>query len=346
MNKVTQSDINSLVATKGSPVLSLYLPTHKGSAPTTIHENQARYQAIVAKGLAQWQAVVGTGIVEAARQQLEALGVDRDFWSETDRGLAIFVRENDIQTYHLPIECDEYTYVGDSFDVTPLHIIQSKEQPFYLLILAKHDPKLFYGDSYNLQPVAIDLPASAEDALNKYLRSIDNKILKSELVDQNLPLIVAATDTEASDFRRISHNPRLLHTSVQGNHTVTPMQDLHELAWKVITKEVVGASVMQLVERFGEDKGRQKASSDVANINEAISSGRVHTLLVGIIENINDSVSDTSKSPTSLLRLQKDYLSHHLRELARLVVAQGGAIVGVNSELLASPTQVAALYRY
>lgn len=388
MNKVTQSDINSLAEIKGVPVLSLYLPTHRSSTATTMKEDQARYKAVIAKGLAQWETEAGADVVETAREKLTVLDEDVSFWSKTNSGLAIFADEHEAHMYHLPIECDEYTYIGDSFDLTPLRIVLSKEQPFYLLVLAKHDPKLFYGDSYRLEPVDIELPTSPEDALNidemfsssntvrggvgaastgngilnthgqgdtnnagqeehlVYLRIIDNKILKSSVINQRFPLLIAATESEASDFKRISNNPMLIPSHVQGNYTMTPLHELHTLAWPVISEEVVAVNVRQLVERFGEDKGRQRASSDVADIHEAVSSGRVHTLLVGIIENTNDSVSDTTKSPVSLLRLQKGYLAHHLRELARQVVAQGGSIVGVNHELLATPTQVAALYRY
>lgn len=388
MNKITQSDIDKLAAIKGAPVLTMYMPTQKNSTPATINENQARYRNVVSKGLAEWELVVGAHTTGNVHERLAVLGEDIGFWSNTNRGLAVFVSRDAVYVYHLPIECDEYTYIGDSFDVTPLRVVLSKEQPFYLLVLAKHDPKLFYGDSYSLEPVAIDLPKSPEDALNidemysgsntvrggvgtastgngilnthgqgdsnnagqeehlMYLRIIDNKVLKSPLINQKLPLLVAATESEASDFRRISNNPMLMSCYISGNHTVTPTQELHSLAWPMISEEIVGANVKQLVDRFSEDKGRQKASSDVAAINEAISSGRVHTLLVGIIEHTNDSVSDITKSPTLLMRLQKNYLAHHLCELAKMVVAQGGAIVGVNPELLATPTQVAALYRY
>lgn len=387
MNKITQSDIELLTETSKSPVLTLYLPTHKITTPATVTEDKARYKHIISQGLAQWE-VAGGVISKHVREQLEVTGDDTDFWNETSKGLAIFADQDMVRMFHLPMECDEYIYVSHSFDIAPLQVVLSQDQPFYLLVLAKHDPKLFYGDSYALESLDIDFPSSPEDALNidemysgsntirgmatstggndmlsthgqgdsnhagqeehlKYLRIIDNKLLKSIIIDTHLPLLVAATDSEVSDFKRISNYPNILNGSVQGNHTMTPTQYLHDLAWPIVSEAVVGSRAVQLVDRFNEDKGRQKASSDITEIHEAISAGRVHTVLLGIIERTNDSVSDaTSKTPALLMRFQNGYLTHKLYELARSVVAQGGAIVGINPDLLATPTKVAALFRY
>jgi hypothetical protein len=56
--------------------------------------------------------------------------------------------------------------VADSYDITPLLITMAYDQPYYLLALAMHNTKLFKGDMYGLEPVAIDFPTSPEDALN------------------------------------------------------------------------------------------------------------------------------------------------------------------------------------
>jgi len=363
------------------------MPTHKISTPATTGEDQARYKNIIGSGLEQWEMVVGPDAIKSARQILESNIDDPEFWDETGRSLAIFASKNEVKIYHLPIECDEYIYVGNTFDLAPLRIILSHDQPFYMLVLAKHDPKLFYGDSYNLVPVELDLPTSPEDALNidemfsgsntvrgfaapsggndmlsthgqgdsnhagqeehlKYLRIIDNKIIKAHDIDRTIPLLIAATDSEASEFRRISNHPTLITRVVTGNHTLTPTQELHALAWEVISEEVIDDKITKLIERFNEDKGVKKASSDLVEIAEAITNGRVDTLLLGIVEKTNDSVSDVSQSFAPLLRLQNGYKKNSMCEYAQSVAEQGGAVVGVDPELLSTPTMVAALFRY
>jgi hypothetical protein len=387
MNKVTQSIIDSLTEPQDKKVLTLYLPVHKISTPATTKEDQARYRNMIADGIEKWEAAIGPEAIKASRMQLEAKLDDAEFWNETQKSLAIFASSEAIEFVHLPIESSEYVYVGANYDLAPMRVALSHDQPYYLLTLAKHHPKLFKGDSYGLEIIDLNFPDSPEDALNidemfsgsntvrgvgtqgggndmlsthgqgdsnhagqeehlKYLRIIDDKIINSPLIDRKVPLLVAATESEASDFKHISNYPSLITEYVAGNHTLTPLQELHELSWEVIANVVVGVKVAGLIERFNEDKGRQKASSDLAEIAEAVTAGRVDTLLLGIVEKTNDSVSDAGEIKTPLLRLTTDYATSHMCELVQDVVAQGGSIVGVDPEALATPSMVAALYRY
>ena len=387
MNKVTQTIIDSLTETTGEKVLSLYVPMHKEATAATAKVDQARYRTIVSKGLEQWESQTSPDNIKLAKQTLEATANDIDFWKESRKSLAIFASSTAVEFVSLPLETSEYVFVGDSFDLAPLKVAYSQEQPFYLLALAKHHPKLFRGDSYGLEAIDIDFPDSPEDALNidemfsgsntvrgvgtkgggndmlsthgqgdsnhagqeehlKYLRIIDNKIIKTESIDSGLPLVLAATETEASDFKHISNYPHLLSNYVPGNHTVTAPQQLHQLAWDVIVSEITQPKVTALVDRFNEGKGVQKASSDLDSIAEAVAASRVDVLLLGILEKTNDSVSDSTEPDSPLIRLQETYLTNRMCELVNEVSAQGGAIVGVDPELLATPTMVGALYRY
>jgi hypothetical protein len=257
MNKVTQSTIDSLAEIQNQKVLTLYVPTHKISTPATTKEDQARYRNLINKGLEEWEAAVDADSLKNIRTQLEASIADEALWSEAYKGLGVFATTDRLEFVHLPIESDEYVFVGEHFDLAPLRVALSQDRPYYALVLAKHNPKLLRGDSYNLEPVEIKLPESTEDALNidemfsgsntvrgmvapgggndtlsthgqgdsnhagqeehlKFLRIIDNKILKSPQIDQQLPLLLTATDNEASDFKHISNNQRLLESHVQG----------------------------------------------------------------------------------------------------------------------------------
>jgi hypothetical protein len=46
------------------------------------------------------------------------------------------------------------------------------------------------------------------------------------------------------------------------------------------------------------------------------------------------------------MRLQNEYATSRMCELVQLTVAQGGEIVGVSPDELATPTMVGALYRF
>jgi len=387
MHKITQSAIESLSEVKGETALSLYLPTHHIATPATSTEDQARYKTLLNKAMEKWESEVGVDTLKTIRAQLEDIIDDADFWKSTSKGLAFFATKDTLECFHMPIECEAYFYVGDSFDVTPLRVACSQDQPFYVLALAKHDPKLFYGDGYDIQPLDISLPESPEDALNidemfsgsntvrgistqgggndtfsthgqgdtnhagqeehmKYLRIIDHILVTSDKVDKKVPLVLAATESEASDFKHASNYPQLLNAFVQGNHTGTSTHELHQLVWPVVAQETVLAQQQALIDRFNEDKGRQKASSDLAEIHEAAKMGKVDTLVLGIVETTNDSVSDVERVAAPLIRLQNEYATSNMCELAQEVIAQGGSIIGADPELVATPTRLAALYRY
>jgi hypothetical protein len=113
-----------------------------------------------------WQEQVGVDSMSLIFEQMEGKLEALDFWQQTSEGLAVFASSEIFETYHLPVECEERVCVADSFDVTPLLIVATYDQPYYLLDLAMHNTKLFKGDMYGLEPVAISFPTSPEDALN------------------------------------------------------------------------------------------------------------------------------------------------------------------------------------
>ncbi|HET8883956.1 MAG TPA: hypothetical protein VFM68_00615 [Candidatus Saccharimonadales bacterium] len=166
MNKVTQSSIELLQQPQNASVLSIYLPTHRYPTPPHMQEDQIRFKNLIRKARDEWQKNSNDHAVDDIYKQLEAKLDDLDFWQQATEGTAVFASPDHIETYHLPIECEERVYVGDSYDITPLRIIMTLDQPYYLIALAMHNTKLLRGDIYGLEPVAIEFPTSPEDALN------------------------------------------------------------------------------------------------------------------------------------------------------------------------------------
>ena len=178
-----------------------------------------------------------------------------------------------------------------------------------------------------------------------YFRILDNLILTSKEVDTAAPFIIAATQSEATDFKALSKIPRLLEEYIPGNHTSTPLHELHTRAWKSIEESVLNQKAGVAIKQFNELKGLQKGSSDPDEILVAARAGRVDTLLVGLLETTNDSVEDGSHTKEWIIRLNANYRSR-IADLVSAIKAQGGKIIGVDTAALATPTHVAALYRY
>lgn len=379
--------IHTLSAPQATDVLTIYMPTHHIVSPATTKEDRTRYKNLIRDGISQWEKKIGKDIPKSIRTQLESIDTRDSFWHEMGKSLAIFANTKEVRTAKLPIESDEYVFVGSYFDLSPLHISLPFLDKFYVLALALHEPKLYCADVKGIHEIQIDFPKSPEDALNidemfsgsntirglaapsgnngtlathgqgdsnhagqeerlKYLRIIDHMILKSKDIDHDRPILVAGTQSEATDFKAISNNKYLFDAILEGNFTKDKPNELHALAWDVYETEYIQPKLNHLVETFNEGKNVGKASSEVAEIKEAAKQGRISFLLLGILPRTNDSVDDSNNPERYFLRLSDVYKNHDMSELARRVLEQGGKIIGVEPAKLATATSVAATYRY
>lgn len=178
-----------------------------------------------------------------------------------------------------------------------------------------------------------------------YFRILDHMIMTAKEFDRNVPVVIAATQSEAADFKNLSKIPHLLGTYISGNHTNTQLHELHVQAWRAINQEVLGQKTNAAIGQFNELKGIQRGSSDPKDILQAAKAGRVDTLLVGLLETTNDSVEDGSHTRGWIIRLNDAY-RERVAELVNAIKAQGGKVIGVDTALLPTPDHVAAVYRY
>lgn len=386
MNKIDQSIIDELSRDQKHPVLSIYMPTHQMSTPATIKGDQIRLKNLIREGVEQLCKALPGMDDKSLHGTLDRAINDSGLWAETSKSVAVFTDGTQVRVLHLPVECSEYVCVSKKYDIAPLEMVASMEQPYYVFALAKHNPKLFRGDMYGLSPVEIAFPTSPEDALNidemfngsntvramgsrsdgnsllsthgqgdsnhagqeerlMYFRALDHMIMTSKNFDANAPVVLAATQSEASDFKALSKLPRLIDVYISGNHTNAQAHDLHTLAWELITTEVLDKKIDETIEQFNEYKGIQKASSDPDEIMQAARAGRVDTLLVGMLETSNDSVEDGANTNGLIIRLSNEHRSR-IAELVSAIKAQGGRVIGVNARTLTTPMHIAAVYRY
>lgn len=382
MNKVTYDVINKLSEPQNSAVLSIYIPTHRHPTPPHIQEDQIRFKNALreARELLEEHELDSTGIHENL-SSIEALQNDLSFWKESLEGLAIFVSEEEVQMYHSPMEFEESVTCDMAYDVAPLHMMHSHNVPFYVLALALHDSKLYKADSYGMQQIDIALPKSPEDALNidelyvnsrtvkshrggiaphgegdsteagaherlQYFRIIERTLRDSKEFDEKLPLLIAATDSEAGHFKSITSLPAVTEQFLPGNYTEAAPHELFAAAWPIIRAEVVQKDESEIVERFGEYKGKARASTDEVEIEKAAEEGRVEALLVNYIDETNDSVSDATSDPALVIRTTAHASREKLRHLIDLVYRQGGRIIGLDQARMPDSAAAAALYRY
>jgi hypothetical protein len=168
MNKITQAAIDTLTQPQPTKVISIYLPTHRDSSPLHRQEDQTRFKNLIRTAQEQWHSEHNDEAIFNSYNQLMEKLDDNAFWQHTTEGMAIFISPTNFEIYHLPIGVEERVCIDNTYDITPLLVVMAYDQPYYLLALAMHNTKLFRGDMYGLEPVAIDFTKSPEDAQNIY----------------------------------------------------------------------------------------------------------------------------------------------------------------------------------
>ncbi|MET0980093.1 MAG: hypothetical protein ABWX90_02455, partial [Candidatus Saccharimonadales bacterium] len=372
MHKVTQSSIETLARPQSENVISIYLPTHRHATALHRQEDQTRYKNLIRDAKEKWLLDGNNSDLTSVFKQLEAKLDNIDLWQHTTEAMAIFAGKDTLEIFNLPIECDERIHIGDSYDITPLLIVAASNQPYYLLNLAMHNTKLLKGDAYGLEPVAIDFPTSPEDALNidemfsgsntvrsqngpggnisphgqgdsndagreerlQYFRIIERMIMNNAEIDHTWPVLIAATDSEAGDYRTMSKLPTLVHSYLPGNHSNTTLPQLSALAWTIIQSDIINKRTADMMDQLNEKAGVQKSSYDYKDMTEAANTGRVKTLLVGITRKTTDTVSDAVHSAVPILSFAKQPDYERIAELVKKVIAQGGNVLGVGNEML------------
>lgn len=381
MNKITTETINTLLTHQDGNVLSIYMPTHSTPTPPNISENQTRFKNLIRRGFEALGSVGDKRKLEILERQLEQKIDDLPFWHDMCSSLAIFADEDGYRLYHLPIEIAEQVYVGDTYDVIPLLQLKSLNRPYYVFALAQHEPKLLHGDLYGLEPVDISFPESMEVALNidemfinsntiragsgsmktsphgqgdsqeaggeerlMYFRILDKRIAESSKIDKTVPILIAATDSEAGDFRAISKLPNLLGRHLGGNRTKENLHELHMAATALIMDETVEPEIRQIAELYQKSVGAERATNDVAAIERAAREGRVGTLILSALNRSRDSIGNRLKE--TFVEEIKGERKQKILTLIGDVVRTGGSIELFPRQLMPEQVTVAAVYRY
>ncbi|GAA1430275.1 hypothetical protein GCM10009616_14390 [Microlunatus lacustris] len=160
----TRDDLAALAAVETSLAVSVFLPTEIRGAET--RQGPIRLKnlltdardLLVADGASGSQAdrllAPGWGLVE-----------DHEFWRHQDHGLALFLGEQGLEHFSVPVALEEQVVVGSQFQLKPLLPLLSRGEDFWLVSLAAGQVRLLRGSASALDEddSVADLPASLED---------------------------------------------------------------------------------------------------------------------------------------------------------------------------------------
>jgi hypothetical protein len=371
-NLSVQAITDLLAITPTAPAVTIYLPTHRGATPPQISQDQIR-----SKNLFRQAADIlkqrddAEPVTTALSRLLEELKENRDFWENQTEGLLILARPNQVTMFHLPIETQQYVAVADQFHLAPVFGLLNRLHRYYVLVLTQHEPAVLLGDTYALQQSDIVVPTNVAEGLHldesnakseqqrstgagggfngrgadhdshaddrlRFWRQLDTIMCRK--ADTTLPLILAGTDSEISEYRAISHYPQLLPDNIAGSFGGANPHDLFNEASRIIRRAFDERQMRTAILDYTQTKGQSpdQAAADFAAISKAADGGRVAELLVAGYRYTTDSVSDRSDR-VPIISFPPEESAQAVEEIARCVYASSGSVVLVDADAMPEP---------
>jgi hypothetical protein len=383
MRQVTTDHLAALLADHEPPCISLYQPTHRFHPDN--QQDPIRYRNLLREMESSLRQKYPTREVRTLLEKFQALARDDHFWNHRTDGLAILSSPDKFQVFELQRTVPELLVVADSFHTKPLlRALQSADR-YQILALNRHEAKLYEGNRYALDPVELtNVPSTITEALgeelteqhlsvgsygagagggaapsvhahgdkkdevdndrDRFFRAIDRAILEHHSRPSGLPLMLATLTEYHAPFREVSHNPFLMAEGIQMNPAALSLDQLRAEAWRKV-EPLYLERLAKLVDSYQVARSRQLGSDDLAQVAEAVTAGRVGTLLVEDERQIPGKI-DRATGQVQPAELADPEVGDVLDELAELVLRMKGEVVVVPGERMPSSTGVAATYRF
>jgi hypothetical protein len=348
----TRQQIEQLLSERGSPCVSIYLPTSRLSHEAPRHQLELKNLTVAALERIRDEGAKADDIA-AIGDSLEALVDDADFWRRQADSLAIFARSEHTWSFRLPNRLTSTVEVSDRFHVKPLLRAITFPHEAFVLALAQGSVRLLeIGPDSAPQEVSVpDLPRDVREPYSNkvfkprernYARRIDDA-LRGVLGGSELPLILAATETIAALFRTVNTYPALVEARVAGNPEKASDAELSAAA-RVILDELYASELSDIEKRFDVRASQGRVAFDVADIARWATNGAVDTVLVDIDATVPGSIDDAGKVTFDA---ENDVGSYGvLDEIARRVYLGGGRVLAVRRGDIPGDGAAAALLRY
>lgn len=265
----TLEDLKVLAKFKGSPCVSIYLPTFKSGKKR--QENLIRFDNALKTAATHLENLkADSQLINSILGPAKKLKTDSAFWKLAGDGVALFGAPGFFETWRIPYRFGESVVVSDVFSLKPLLPYLSDDGKFFLLCVDKKKVQLFECSRYGMRQVREpSLPLGIADSLpnkdfdrrlqshsggssksaelvhgqggltdaeknlvNRYFRRIDAAVCVA-LAGEKAPLIFAGGQNLFPLYRNANNYQLLLKTGVWGNPFIVNEESLHQQAWQI-----------------------------------------------------------------------------------------------------------------
>jgi hypothetical protein len=165
MSVLTRPQVEHLAAGGEGLHVSLYMPTDRVGAAT--EQGPIRLKNLLTR-VTRDLAARGVKSLEIAHmlEPAEEVVADAHFWQHQADGLAIFLTQDGMRSFRVPLAFPEFALVADRFHLKPLLPLLSGDGRFYLLALSLGRVRLFEGSRDTIRELDLeDVPESLRDVV-------------------------------------------------------------------------------------------------------------------------------------------------------------------------------------
>ncbi|MEO5926449.1 MAG: HPF/RaiA family ribosome-associated protein [Bryobacteraceae bacterium] len=360
-NLLTIESLTEFASLSQPPCLSLCQPTHRRFPEN--QQDPIRFRNLVRELEASLRQKYPAVETQLLLKPFEDLAHNADFWNDTLDGLAVLGGKALFRAFRLQRPVAELAVVADSFHTTPLRRFLQFVGRYQILGLSLRQIQLFEGnrDALDLIDPAPGVPRTIPDALGgevgeshltvasyggaghgttpmrhgdggrqdlaeadteRFFRAVDRAITEHHSRPSGLPLILAALPEHHHLFHQVSHNPSLMAKGIAMNPDTVPIDELRERAWKVVEPRYQ-AEAATLAAEFATAKSKSRGSDDLAEVAQAVATGRVVTLLIESDRLIGGRL-DGATARVELSRMSDPRVDDLLDDLGELTMKSGG----------------------
>lgn len=376
---ITRDNILNLAKRELDVGISIFLPTHRKS--DQIQQDSIRLKNLLSEAEEQLkEREISGNRIEKALEGPRKLLDQASFWRHNNKGLALFISEENFDYYRIPYRFDEQVMVSDHYLITPLIPMITLEGTFCTLALSQKNVRLFKCTRDSIEPIALEDTSTSLDEYLKYdvtekhlqhhaggepgtaifhghggtgetntrdiinfLKTVENEVT-SIMQRRNDPLIIAGVKQAVAEYRKVNHYSRIVDKAIQENPDPLSDEEIGRRSWNIVKFHFL-EDMYDDMERFADLSGSEKRSDNLSKIVEAAYYGRVDSLFVPIGEH-SWGWFDQERDVVHHSATPKNG-EHDLINMAAIkTLTQSGRVYALEKSEMPTSSSIAAIFRY
>lgn len=319
METISKNTLKELAEKRGTPAISIYLPTHEGGHEVNEHYDEKLFknQLKDIKHTLETERKMDSREVETLLKPAYELLNDVSFWRHQSHGLAVFVADGYFKYFKLPYEAKQQVTVTQGFHLSQLLPACNQEKPFFVLALSLKTFRLLTATKNSVQEIDLnaEIEGGIDTILNRYnfeevlqhhsgqggnnraifhghgsgeqnMDAYQYKYFKevldaisSSIIAEQTPVVLAAVESIAAEFKKANQSLHICDQVVTGNPDDKSAEQLRDQAWKVIEPTTQQETETKITS-YQELMAAGRSSAQLQDIALAAESGRIDTLFV------------------------------------------------------------------